>query len=79
MLSLFCLIFIIALCVIPLQPPNSLYENVPSHGIEGSKLTFKCNHGFRPSHLITSVCTDDAKWYPYPREDTCIKVIGTRL
>ncbi len=39
-------------------------------------VTYQCNEGFRPSVVMTSVCTDTAKWIPIPEEHDCIFVTG---
>ena len=69
--------YCIVLCTNPSPPLHGVLENVPSQATKGSKATFKCIDGYRPSHPVISVCTDDDKWVPDPQEYACIKVTGT--
>ena len=62
-------------CYDPMNPVDGLvgiYESTR----EGTTITYQCSEGFRPSEIMTSICTELAEWVPAPVEHNCTRVIG---
>ncbi len=58
------------------MPPLNGYLGNYSHVGEGATVTYQCSNGYRPSVILTTVCTSSNLWIPAPEAHSCTLVIG---
>jgi hypothetical protein len=63
--------FIVVDCGPPTAPANGSIENV-TKTMEGGTTSFRCNRGFAPQDLASSVCASEGRWDPAPEAHACI-------
>ena len=47
-----------------------------SHTRETAVVSYQCSDGFRPSAVMTSICSDSERWIPSPENLNCTLIEG---
>ena len=62
-------------CGVPMSPMNGSL-GIYLHTREGATVAYYCDHGFRPSAILISICNSTARWTPNPEQYNCTFVEG---
>lgn len=62
-------------CGIPIPPVLGSFDSYYDTRV-GTRITYKCNRGYRPSASMMSICDNSLQWIPAPQDHICTLIEG---